>query len=84
MELTAIVETEDECKEFIRSPRCSLCYKRQMQFSAHRYKIKHMGIHTYTIMSSKFCCYQGDLGVTLYGSLVVNMQAESREFFGNE
>lgn len=53
MELTVIIETEDECKEFIRSPRCCLCYKRQMQFSADRYKKKHMGIHTYTIMTSK-------------------------------
>lgn len=50
MELTIIVETEEECKEFIRSPRCCLCHKKQMQFSADRYKIKHMGIH---IMSSK-------------------------------
>lgn len=53
MELTVIVETQAECKEFIRSPRYWLCYKRQMQFSADRQKIKHMGIHKYTIMGSK-------------------------------
>lgn len=53
MELTVIVETQAECKEFIRSPRYRLCYKRQMQVSADRYKIKHMGIHSSTIMGSK-------------------------------
>lgn len=83
MELTVVVETQAECKEFIRSPRYWLCYKRQMQFSTDRYKTKHMQIHTYTIMGSKLAiAIKKKFLKSLYSSLMVNMQLESYELLG--